>query len=77
MTDYKPIECGLHSEYELLIMRAQRVNIEFQGANELKQVHTGTPTDMISKNNAEFLEISSAGRKELIRLDKIIDYTKI
>lgn len=77
MTDYTPVECGLHSEYELLIMRAQVITIEFRNADNKIQTSTGIPTDIFNHQNKEYLQMTSETGKIQVRLDQIISHTKI
>ena len=71
MTDYTPVDCGLHSRYELAIMQHQQVRLSWQAEATL---HTETvlPTDLVTRNGEEFLRITRAGGNSLdIRLDHI------
>jgi transcriptional antiterminator Rof (Rho-off) len=72
MTDYTPVDCGLHSSYELAIMQHQLVRLSWLD-NEAS-VHTDTvlPTDLVTRNGEEFMRITRAGGDSLdIRLDHI------
>ena len=72
MTDYTPIECGLHSEYELAIMHREVLRLRWQ--DEHLQVHTEsvTPLDLVTRDGAEFLlALGRDGVTHQIRLDRI------
>ena len=71
MTDYTPVDCGLHSSYELAIMQRQQVRLSWL---EDATVHTETVllTDLVTRNGEEFMRITRAGGDSLdIRLDHI------
>lgn len=76
MTDerdpYKPIACGLHSEYELAVMH--RVNLRLGWVDIHGQQHIGSllPLDLCTRKHVEYLVARAHdGRLHEIRLDKI------
>mgnify|MGYP002713350017 CR=1 FL=1 len=72
MTDYTPIDCGRHSEFELAIM--QRRHLHLCWLDEQGQSHEATllPTDLCTRNHEEFLLARDADEQPLeIRLDRI------
>ena len=70
MTDYRPIDCSLHSEYELAIMRARKLRLSWYDATGAKHIELLVPTDLSTRNGEEFMVILNSGGKELeIRLD--------
>ena len=72
MTDYRPIDCGLHSEYELAIMHARKLRLSWYDHTGAKHIELLVPTDLRTRNGEEFMVALSAGGKELeIRLDRI------
>jgi len=74
--DYIPIECGLHSEYELAIMHQTKLRLTWKNKSNEEQIETILPIDLIVNNKQEYLKILSANNKvREIRLDKIITYT--
>ena len=82
MTDdnnsYIPIECGLHSEYELAIMHKEKCILKWNDNNNVQQTETILPLDIFTKNKQEFLKFMITDKTTLeIRLDKIIDFRKI
>ena len=72
MSDYQPVACALHSEYELLAMRRAKVEIvrEDDGATL-----RGIVSDILVHDGAEFLLLEcGAGERVEIRLDQIDRY---
>ncbi|WP_457664887.1 hypothetical protein [Thiolapillus sp.] len=70
-TTYKPIDCGLHSEYEMLAMHRRHVNLRHSG-EEGEQVLKGRVVDVFTHQQAEFLKLQLAGGETVdIRLDRI------
>ena len=77
MTDYKPIDCGLHSEYELAIMQHCRLHLTWQGRDGVVHMEIIMPTDLYTRQGEEFIIISRAdGSTGEIRLDHIIRYRR-
>lgn len=77
MTDdtnnYTPIECGLHSEYELAIMHKTKSILHWIDANNDKRIATVIPVDLFIRNKREYLKLTTDTNDILeIRLDKII-----
>ena len=77
MTDdiepYKPIACGLYSEYELAIMR--RTQLRLSWADTQGQQHIGNvlPLDLQTRKRVEYLLVRAIDNTQHeIRLDKII-----
>ncbi len=73
MTDYQPIACALHSEYELAIMHRQKLKLKWH--DDTGAIHSATvlPLDLQTKNHEEFLLVAYDGKQESIRLDRITD----
>ena len=68
MTRYQPIDCGLHSEYELLAMRRRWVTLGFSG----EQMIEGRVVDVFTLKGAEYLRLQLTDGENLdIRLDHI------
>lgn len=77
MTDkfepYTPITCGLHSEYELAIMRRASLHIGWQDDNGQQRIGTLWPIDLLTRNHVEYLVARDAGNEiHHIRLDRIL-----
>jgi transcriptional antiterminator Rof (Rho-off) len=73
MTDYTPIDCNLHSEYELAIIQGRRLRISWSDQNG--RYHTGVlkPCDLHTRNHEEFLVVENLqGQRLVIRLDLIV-----
>jgi Rho-binding antiterminator len=77
MTDYTPVDCGLHSEYELAIMHRDKLTLTWCEADGKTCSDTITPTDLRTRNSEEFLVVSDSGGMELeIRLDRILHFSR-
>ena len=77
-TDYIPIDCGLYSEYELVIMHHERLRLSWRDARG--DVHIGivTPVDLRTRDGAEFLIVSDRdGETHVIRLDRIVQFSRV
>jgi len=72
MTDYVPIDCAVHSGYELAIMHRQRLRLTWRGDNGVTHVMTVIPTDLRTTNHEEFMDATDVqGNRHSIRLDHI------
>jgi len=73
MTDpYKPIACALHDEYEIAIMRRQKLNITWLDDSGCSHESRVLPVDIKVENGEEFLVAEEEGGERLtIRLDRI------
>jgi len=74
---YQPIDCGLHSEYELLVMQHSDIRLVFTDSNGTRQVVCGVPTNVTTRDGAEFLLIEHTDSQISVRLDRIVSCTKI
>ena len=69
---YVPIDCGLHSEYELLAMRCSEVRLSFVDESGELLSRTGRITDVFARSQAEFLVLAPDGQPALeVRLDRV------
>ncbi len=76
--DYKPVSCAAHSEYELAIMHKQKLKISWLDESANTRNEEVTPTDMITRDLAEYLLVKTNKNTLVeIRLDKISSYTII
>ncbi len=66
MTDYTPIDCGLHSEYEVAILHRRKLRMSWR-SEQGDQVQVLLPKDLQTRNGEEFL-IAEAADGELLRL---------
>jgi len=72
-TDYTPVDCGLHSEYELAIMHRKRLQITWRDSLGKVHIEIATPTDLRTRDGAEFLIVAQHnGESTEIRLDRIV-----
>ncbi len=72
MSEYQPISCGLHSEYELFAMHRQKISLVFVNERGEKQHMKGQVLDVQTKNGAEYLCVKGeASEQQRIRLDRI------
>ncbi|HHJ12800.1 MAG TPA: transcriptional antiterminator, Rof [Gammaproteobacteria bacterium] len=70
--DYRPIDCGLHSEYELAIMRGQWLRLQWTDPEGRTCNERLLPLDLRVWDGAEYLLARDAGgRDHAIRLDRI------
>ena len=71
---YKPVSCAAHSEYELVIMHKRKLKISWLNAKGNTVTEEVLPTDMITRDHAEYLlVIDQDNTHKEIRLDKIIE----
>ncbi len=73
MSEYRPIDCALHSEYELAVMHNRPLQITWRQTDGQLRVEVLMPRDLRTRNHEEFLiaERSNGQRLEL-RLDAIV-----
>ncbi len=72
-TDYTPIDCSLHSEYELAIMHGTRLQVSWRDAEGSLRIEVLVPVDLRTRQGEEFLAaIDHVGNEREIRLDRIM-----
>ena len=72
--DYKPIDCGLYSQYEVAIMHREKLKLSWQDDSGLTHLEVITPLDLKIIDSAEYLIGKNAEDEQLIiRLDWIDD----
>jgi Rho-binding antiterminator len=72
MTDYTPVDCGIHSEYELAIMHHEKLDLGWSDAAGAIHLATVLPVDLCTRNSEEFLVVATTEGAQLeIRLDRI------
>lgn len=72
--DYVPISCELHSEYELAVMRKQKLRIGWLDPNGNAHLEVLLPQDIFTRDGAEYmLAQASDGNSYQLRLDYIIE----
>ena len=70
-TDYVPISCALHSEYELAILRRQRLRLVWNDSSVIRD-QVVQPLDLKTTNNEEFLICRTTDdTTQNIRLDRV------
>ena len=73
MTDYRPVDCALHSEYELAIMQCRRLHLTWPGNDDAIRNEVVMPTDLYTRQGEEYMTVTCRdGQIEHIRLDRII-----
>ncbi|MEE9493746.1 MAG: transcriptional antiterminator, Rof [Gammaproteobacteria bacterium] len=78
MSDYQPISCDLHSEYEVAIMHGRKLLLTHTTDSENQKTERITPTDLRTENHEEFLlGTDHHGLPIKIRLDRIINFDVI
>lgn len=71
---YTPIDCDLHSQYELAIMQHHKVNLRWHENGTTRQ-ETVLPVDLITREGMEFLKIRIHDEEPReIRLDRIVEF---
>jgi Rho-binding antiterminator len=72
MSDYTPVDCGLHSEYELAIMHHRRLRLTWEDIDGQMHLEIVTPTDLLVRQHEEFLVVRIQSQQILeLRLDRI------
>ncbi|MGB5261720.1 MAG: transcriptional antiterminator, Rof [Gammaproteobacteria bacterium] len=72
MTDYRPIDCGQHSDYELAIIQQRRLRLSWHDPAGVSHTRTVTPVDVFTHRGEEFMRVREVdGLEHLIRLDRI------
>lgn len=72
MTDYRPIDCALYSEYELAIIQGRRLRLSWHDETGQTCIGTFTPLDLLTRDQAEYLVAEGGdGQRLELRLDRI------
>ncbi len=70
---YQPINCDLHSEYEVAILHRVMLQLQWQDDQAQQHIAKVMPLDLKTENQQEFLVAqTNDGVMHSIRLDKII-----
>jgi Rho-binding antiterminator len=73
MSDYKPIDCGLYSEYEVAMLHRSKLRLSWRDSSKTVHMEVVTPRDLRTRHGEEFLVVSGQdGRQQEIRLDHIL-----
>ncbi|MBT8338232.1 MAG: hypothetical protein KJO11_16715 [Gemmatimonadetes bacterium] len=65
---YRPIDCALHDELQLRVLRGRDVEVEWTDPTGAARRSVGRVTDVFSRDGAEYLRLA-AGRD--VRLDRL------
>lgn len=77
MTDYTPVDCGLHSEYELAIMHRQTLRLTWRDTDGEQQTKTVIPADLHTRGHEEFLMVmGNDSIEQVVRLDRIVHFSQ-
>jgi len=72
MTDYRPIDCGVYSGYEIAILRRRLLRLAWAAPGGVTRIDNVRPLDLKTRSSEEFLLAEdSSGRLLEIRLDHI------
>jgi len=75
MSDYRPIDCGLYSRYEVAILHHQRLRLRWVDADGTPHLATLRPEDLQTLAGEEFLVGTTLdGHPLRLRLDRIHGY---
>lgn len=78
MTDYTPVDCGLHSEYELAVMHRQTLRLTWRDNGGDLHTQAVLPADLRTRNHEEFLAVTGEdGAEQEIRLDRITHFEAV
>jgi len=70
---YVPVECGLHSAYELAIMHQNFLHLAWSALDAKHHKEKVMPLDLKTINHEEYLIVKTNNRElHQIRLDKIL-----
>lgn len=71
-TDYQPVACSLHDEFEIAIMRKQPISISWKTAEGSDQRALVDVKDLLVKNHEEYLLFETPdGELVEVRLDRV------
>jgi transcriptional antiterminator Rof (Rho-off) len=74
MSDYTPVSCEAHSDYELAVMQRTPALVRWQDDDGIRTTRL-LPLDVETNNREEFLIAEDSGQKKLrIRLDRILSF---
>ena len=74
MTDYRPVSCDLHSQYEYYIIARTRLSVNWHNTDNTQQHCIAIPDDIFTRQKEEFLKLRlDDGTTLELRLDRIID----
>ncbi len=72
MSDYRPIDCGLYSRYEVAIMHRDWLKLSWRDAEGMNHLEVLRPVDLETRDGAEYLIAHNRnGDRFRLRLDRI------
>lgn len=72
MTDYQPVDCNTHSEYEAAIVRQRKMRVNWTDASGQSCIDILRPVDLLTRQHEEFMLAETHDHKIIeIRLDYI------
>lgn len=74
MNSYQPIDCGLHSRFELAAMRERPLRLGWRSADGELRRELVLALDLITCDGAEYLVVEFGGERLRLRLDWILDF---
>lgn len=73
MSDYRPVDCGIHSMYEEAILLRRRLHLRWRTPDGKVRDESIKPLDVVARNGEEFLLLRDAAHNEIsVRLDHIL-----
>ena len=70
MSDYKPVDCGFHSELEVAIMHGSTLKVRYHQPNQPAQELLIKPIDLQTRQHEEYLIFENQqGNRNELRLD--------
>jgi Rho-binding antiterminator len=72
-SSYNPVDCGLHSRFELAVMRARPLILGWRQPDGAVRREPVLPLDLATREGAEYLLVEAGGERLQLRLDWIVD----
>ncbi len=70
-SDYITVDCRLHSEFELAILRRSPLRLHWRDADGATHISIVTAIDLQTRQHEEFLVVREGRQQYEIRLDRI------
>jgi len=78
MSDYVPIACIEHEKLEFAVLRRQTLRLEFVNDSGEKTTCVVRPTDVGTRDGAEWLNYQTLeGKDGVVRLDRIVSASPV
>lgn len=76
--DYRPIDCGLYSQYEVYILRRTCLRVDADTPEGSLRGLPCVATDLQTREGAEFIRLqAAAGKTHWVRLDRLLSVTPV